>query len=174
MDAYVFATEATQTAVAGLGAGVGTTGPARVVLPVIGSHALFVAVAASTGSDLHDAIAGVVATTGVSGCSAFLASTLGITFLLPVHASVDAFLGFALLDTLPGLSVSVHDAATAITGVTGVAVVTGSGYSVLVEVTGPDSDAVAALLSTVTALSGVRAAATAIGSTDLGFGLTSI
>jgi hypothetical protein len=172
LDAYIFATEATEEAVSTLGAGAEDSGPARVVVPLLASPALYVAVQASTAVALGAAVTAVVGTTGVAGVTAYLASSLGTPFALPTYAQVDAFLGFALLETLPGLSVSVRNAATEVTGVTGVAVVLGVCHSVLVEVTGPDTDAVAAMLATVTGLSGVRAYTTAVGASDLGFGLT--
>jgi hypothetical protein len=172
MDAYVFITTATATAVSTLGAGAGSTGPARVVLPVTGSHALFVAVEATTDADLNDGVTGVTGSAGISGVSTFLAANVGVTFPMPVHSTVDSYLGLALLDTVPGLSVVVRDAATAIDGVTGAAVVAGAGYSVLVEVTAADADSVALLLNQVAGLTGVRAVATSVGATALGFGLT--
>jgi hypothetical protein len=172
MDAYLFIASATPTAISTLGAGVGSTGPARVVQPITGSHALFVAVEATTDSDLNDNVTGVTGTAGLSGASTFLAANVGVSFPLPVHSTVDSYLGFCLLDTLPGLSVVVRDAATAIDGVTGAAVVAGTGYSVLVEVTAADTDSVALLMNQVAGLSGVRAIATSVGATALGFGLT--
>lgn len=172
MDAYIFATSATEEAVSTLGAGAEDSGPARVVVPLLASPALYVAVQASTSVALGTAVNAVVGTSGLGGVTAYLASSIGTPFGLPTYASVDAYLGFALLETLPGLSVSVRNAATLVSGVIGVAVVTGVCHSVLVEVTGADTDAVAAILATVTGLSGVRAHTTAIGAADLGFGLT--
>jgi hypothetical protein len=174
LDAYIFSTQATPQAVQALGGAVDPDGPIRVVLPVTGAHALFVAVVADTGTELSAGISGVIGATGLSGLSAYIASALGASFLLPVHAAVDAYVGFALLDTAPGTAVAVHDAAVAISGVTGAAVVVGATYDVLVEVTGATETAVASVLTAVTGLTDVTNSITSTGASDDGFGLTRI
>lgn len=180
MDAYIFATGATEDAVETLGDGVGT-GPARVVLPVIGSQRLYVAVTGTDGTQLAQRVAAVSATTGLSGVTTHLATTpdppgnLGNGWppvLFPTFASVEAAVGFALLTTVPGLTVAVYIAASQISGVIGAAVVTGASAKVLVEVTGTTTDAVAGVLETVAGLPGVTASSTAIGLAETGYGLT--
>jgi hypothetical protein len=183
VDAYIFCTGATEAAVASLGAGVGDDGPARVVLPLIGSYALYVAVEGANSGALATNVAGVIATSGVTGAFSLQPSASAppgpppgwppigwppINF--PTHANVDAYLGLSLLTTLPGLAAQVYNAAMAVTGVIGAAAVIGGG--VLVEVTGPDVETVATLLDSVAALSGVTSAATMVGATELGFGFT--
>jgi hypothetical protein len=183
MDAYIFATQATEDAVGALGAGVGSTGPARVVLPLIGSHRLYVAVTGSDGTTLAQRVAAVAATSGLSGVTTFMATTPDppanlsngwppVSF--PTFAAVDAAVGFAHVTTLPGLATTVYIAASQVTGVVGAAVVTGASASVLVEATGATADAVAGVLHQVAALPGVTAASTSIGATETGFGFTGI
>lgn len=183
MDAYIFSTGATEAAVAALGAGVGSTGPARVVLPLIGSYALYVAVEGADSGELASNVAAVVATSGVTGAFSLQPAASAppgpppgwppigwppIDF--PTHADVDVYLGLSLLTTLPGLAAQVYNAAMAVSGVIGAAAVIGGG--VLVEVTGPDVETVATLQDSVAALSGVTGAATMVGATELGFGFT--
>lgn len=181
MDAYIFATEATEAAVEALGAGVGGTGPARVVLPVIGSQRLYVAVTGSDGTQLAQRVAAVAATSGVSGVTTYLATTpdppagLGNGWppvLYPTYAAVDAVVGFALVTTVPGLTVAVYIGASQLTGVIGAAVVTGASAKVLVEVTGSTTDEVAGVLEDIAGLAGVTGTSTAIGLTETGFGFT--
>lgn len=181
MDAYIFAAHATEDAVSTLGAGVGTTGPARVVLPVIGGERLYVAVEGDDGTELAQRVAAVAATEGLSGVRTFLATTPDppssvssgwppIRF--PTFAAVAASVGFAAVTTVPGLGVSVYVAAAAVPGVIGAAVVTGTSANLLVEATGDTADEVAAVLQQVAALPGVTALSTSIGLTATGYGFT--
>jgi hypothetical protein len=170
LDAYIFSKQATQEAVSTLGNGVGGDGPARVVLPVIGSHRLYVAVQADDDETLSARVAAVLATPGLVGAHHYNASGPGVPFLFPTWGVVSVYVGFCLLDTQPGLSVAVHDLATAVPGVVGAAVVTGAGYSVLVEGTAEDQESLAVILNTVSGLPGVRQAATAVGAASLGYG----
>ncbi len=169
MDAYIFSKQATQDAVGALGNGVGTGGAARVVLPLIGSHRLYVAVEGADDAELAQRVSAVLGTQGLSGSSSYLAAG-PMPFPFPTHGMVADYVGFCLLDTQPGLSLAVYDAARGVAGVIGAAVVTGAGYSVLAEVSAGDQEALAVLINQVSGLPGVRSAATASGATGLGFG----
>jgi hypothetical protein len=183
VDAYILSTGATEAAVAALGAGVGSTGPARVVLPLIGAYALYVAVEGADSGELATNVAAVIATEGVTGAVTFQPSASApsgpppgwppigwppVSF--PTYAEVSVYLGLSKLTTLPGLSASVYNAAMTVTGVIGAAAIVGGG--VLVEVTGEDVETVATLLDSVGGLTGVTAEATMVGATELGFGFT--
>lgn len=170
MDAYIFATQATQEAVASLRDGVTAGGPARVVLPLIGSHALYVAVADDDDGGLNRRVADVVATPGLAGTSAYFATGPGNGVKFPTWGLVGHYVGFCLLDTLPGLAVATYQAVQQVAGVVGACVVTGAGSSVLVEATADDAEALTVMLHQVAGLPGVQHAATATGATALGAG----
>ena len=110
-----------------------------------------------------------IGTSGLTGASSYLGAAPS-DFPFPTHGFVSALVGFCLLDILPGLSIAVYDAAIELAGVIGAAVVTGQGYSVVVEVTAENQEDLAALLNQVSGLPGVRSAATASGASTLGTG----
>jgi hypothetical protein len=153
-----------------------------VVLPLIGSRQLYVAVEGSTATQLATRVAAVAATTGLTGVTTYQPSAPPAPVLdppisgwppvlFPTHGTVSTYVGFALLTTSPGLWASVYLAAAQVVGVTGVAIVTAVGTRVLVEASGGTVDDVSAVLQVVAGISGVVAADTAIGATELGFGL---
>jgi hypothetical protein len=153
-----------------------------VVLPLIGSRQLYVAVEGSTATELATRVAEVSATVGLTGVTTYQPSAPPAPLLVPpisgwppvlfpTHATVSDYVGFALLTTTPGLWASVYLSAAQVSGVTGVAIVTAVGTRVLVEVSGATVDDVSAVLQTVAGISGVVAADTAIGASELGFGL---
>ena len=171
MDAYIFATHATSTAVAALSAGVALGGPARVVCPLVGSHELYVAVSDNNAANLQQKVGAVVATTGLSGTSAHVAANPGAgAAAFPTHVAVDVYLGFALVTPAGGMMEAVYTAAKAITGVIGAAVVTGANIHIIVEATAANVDDLTEILDDVGAITGVVAMSTAIGASALGTG----
>jgi hypothetical protein len=171
VDAYIFATHATATAVAALAAGVTTGGPARVVCPLIGSHELYVAVSATNDAILQQRVAAVIATTGLVGASTHVASNPGNgESAFPTHAVVDTYVGFALLTPGNGMMQSVYAAAKEVDGVIGAAVVTGMNIHVVVEATAGNLDDLSEILDAIGGITGVTDIATAAGATSLGTG----
>jgi hypothetical protein len=172
VDAYIFAATASETAIGTVSGLVDPAGPARVALPVLGSHRLVAGIEGTDLAEVSSRVATVVAVEGLGSASTYLATAPdGAALPLPVHATVDAFVGFALLTSLPGLALAVYLAASTTSGVTGAALVTGAGVNVLVEVSASTAAATAALLLTVAGLSGVASAATCVGDSALGTGL---
>lgn len=169
MDAYVFAENATLNAVQSLIDAV-ADGGVRVVCPLGGDRELYVAVSAADEGTMNDRAATVVQTEGITGASVHVVlggngnGQLG----LPTHVAVSDHIGFAMLTPAPGQASATAAAAGAISGVVGVAVVTGS--KVLVEVTATSADGVQSALAAVTALVGVTTVFTARGATADGAG----
>lgn len=153
MNAYVFAQSATTQAVSDLIADVGTNG-VRVVCPLGGDRAIYVAITADNENDLDTRISAVVGTSGLTGTSSHIALSgdpneqVGF----PTHYTVSSWVGFAHVTPVSSAS-TLAGAAAALSGVIGVAVVTGN--KVLVEVTATTQAGVQSLLAGVTALSGV-------------------
>jgi len=166
LDAYVFAESATQGAISTLIGGVGSGGPARVVCPLTGDRALYVAVQANDSSTLNTKISQVVATQILTGTSSHVATSSPSSY--PTYALVDALLGLTLLSgTDPS---SIATAAAAITGVIGVAVTNGSTVRVLVESTADSGGTLASIMANVAAISGASVVFEATGETDNGAG----
>lgn len=164
MDAYVFATGATQQAVSSLLSAVGTY--ARVVLPLSGDRALYVAVEGDTQGELDDNVELVTDTSGLTGVTVYTAA--GST-THPTFASVDSELGLALLDVIQPTAAAAATAAAAVTGVIGVAIVS-SAAQLLVEATAATTGAVNGILDDVDALASLSVVFTATGPTANGAG----
>jgi hypothetical protein len=172
LDAYIFACDATAQAIDDAVAAVGTS--ARAALPLLGARRLYVAVEDTTPAGLFTKVADVVTIPGLTGVSTHLGSGWPVppAMPLPTHGVVDLYVGFSLIRTLPGDTLSVYTAVQAITGVVGVAIVTGEHMSVLVESTAGDEATLATIQSTVASTPGVDLAPTATGAVDLGAGFT--
>lgn len=166
MDAYIFASSATQGAISTLIGGVGSGGPARVVCPLTGDRALYVAVEAADAPSLQTKISQVLATQVLTGTSTHVASSSPATF--PTHGTVEDLLGLTLLS---GSNQSgIATAAAAITGVIGVAVVNGGNARVLVESTADSSGTLDTIMADVAAISGASVVFEATGETANGAG----
>lgn len=154
MDAYVFANSASGPALSTLAAQVGNGGPARVVLPLSGDRAVYVAIEAEDEESLEEKIEEVLDVSGLSGGTAYIVDAGAFDdFLFPTHAVVSAYVGFALLQSsAPATLAGVVDG---MTGVSGVAVVDNGSPKVLVELTAGTSTALSTYLSSVTAAQGV-------------------
>ena len=166
LDAYIFATSATQGAISTLIGGVGSTGPARVVLPTSGDRALYVAVSANDETTLNSRISAVLATQVLSGTSTHVATSSPATF--PTHAAVDDYLGLSVLSGADPSSIA--STASGITGVIGVAVTNGGTVRVLVESTASSTGALSTIMDDVAAISGVTVQFEATGETANGAG----
>ena len=185
MDAYIFAESANEAAISSLHDLVGSS--VRVVLPTSESgsdYAVYVAVDGDAVT-LAARIVTVNNTSGLSGVVTYISAPPEIPenwpggwppILFPTHASVDDYLGFALLTCSPGSYRDVLIAASEITGVSGGTVVIGGDANVLVEATASTAGAVQDILDDVNAISGVTSASTlfAIGATASGYGFTHI
>ena len=166
MDAYIFSSSATAGAISTLIGGVGSGGPARVVCPLSGDRALYVAVEADDQSSLSTKISQVVATQILGGTSAHVGTSSPATF--PTHAAVDALIGMTMLSgTNPS---SIASAAAGITGVIGVAVTNGSNVRVLVESTADTANALATVMANVAGISGATVVFEATGDPGAGAG----
>lgn len=154
MDAYVFASSATSTALSTLAAQVGNGGPARVVLPLSGDRAVYVAVEAPDQETLDEEINEVLGVSGLSGATAYIVDAGAFddaTF--PTHAVVSAHVGFALLQSSGPATLAATVAG--MTGVSGVAVVDNGSQKVLAEVTAGSSNSLSSYLSAVVVAQGV-------------------
>jgi hypothetical protein len=168
LDAYVFATGATQQAISTLLDSVGTT--VRVACPVTGDWAVYVAVEGSDQEELDERVDTVLATTGLSGAVSYQVSagTSGTSF--PTHATVSSHFGLGLHDVVSGTTAAAAAAAAGVSGVIGVAILTGSPAQILVEVTASGQSGVTTALAAVDALSPLAEAASATGETANGAG----
>jgi len=166
LDAYVFATSATQGAVSTLIGGVGQGGPARVVLPLDGDRALYVAINANDSTTLNSRIASVVATQVLGGTTAHIATSTPSTF--PTYGTVQDLVGFTLLSGANPSSIA--SAASGITGVIGVAVTNGTNVRVLVESTADTEGALEDIMEEVAAISGADVVFEATGEVANGAG----
>jgi hypothetical protein len=156
LDAYVFASSANGTAVSTLAAGVGNGGPARVVLPLSGDRAVYVAVEAASENSLEDKIDEVKDTSGISGATAYIVDAGEFDDVaFPTHAVVLAYVGFALLQS--NAPATLAGVVSSMTGVSGVAVVENGSAKVLVEVTASTSTSLTTYLNAVVAAQGVTA-----------------
>ncbi len=185
MDAYVFAAGATAEAVDRLGALV-EEGTARVMVPLLGGRAVYVA---TTGRNARELRARLDVVTGVAGLTAvdtFLAAlpeveVQQVTSLsqttghrgahYPTYAAVDAVVGFALLVCRPGMQATVFGGASLVPGVVGAAPVSGAEADVLVEATGGSVEEVLRVLDRAAGVPGVGSVTTAVGEAALGTGL---
>ncbi len=172
MDAYIFAVQATQQAIDDAIAAVGTT--ARAALPLLGARRLYVAVDDEDAAALFLKIAEIAAIPGLAGVTTHIVwdPPTPPTKSLPTHGAVGAFVGFSLLGTVPGDTLSVYTAVQAIVGVAGAAMVTGEATSVLVETTADDLATLGTSQNAVAVTPGVVMVATAAGATALGAGFT--
>lgn len=167
MDAYIFASSATQGAISTLIGGVGNGGPARVVCPLTGDRALYVAVSANDSTSLSTKISQVVATQVLTGTSAHVATSSPSTH--PTYATtVDDYIGFSLLSGSNPSSIA--SAAALISGVIGVAVTNGTNVRVLVESTSDSSVTLASIMADVANISGASVVFEATGETANGAG----
>ena len=171
MDAYVFATSANGTAITNLTGQVGTNG-VRVVLPLSGDFALYVAVEGDDEGDLEDAIENVEQTSGVSGVSSFVALVDALESSLPTHSAVSTYVGLAIMDVVSGTAVAAGEAAAEISGVIGVAVVDGSA-TLVVEATATTTTALDTALAAVDALNSLAEVYTGTGESANGVGFPS-
>jgi hypothetical protein len=169
MDAYIFAGSATSGAISTLTGGVGQGGPARVVCPTSGDRALYVAVSAANETDLNTKISDVLATSGLSSTTTYIALSGVENTNLPTYHEVLDHLGF---DVLTGASPSsIASSAAQISGVVGVAVVNGSlPARVLVESTATTTGALDTIMDNVEAISGATLVFAATGETANGAG----
>lgn len=161
MDAYVFARHATPAAVETLINGVENgSGPARVVCPLTGDEALYVAVSAPSEEELTRRVQEVEGTAGLSGVRSFVAlGSPDYKGAFPTYAAVKAAVGFAVVDGPGGPLLG------ELPFVVGAAAV-GEGQ-VLIEVTGADLGAVRSALDR---LPDGRTVLTAAGETAAGAG----
>lgn len=173
MDAYLFAECATDEATAAALAAV-DDGTARAALPLIGARRLYVAVSDDDAAALFQKVALIAAIPGLVGLTAHsvIEPSTPQPKAYPTHGAVGDYVGFCLLVTLPGDTLSVYTAVQGIDGVVGAAMVTGEAVSVVVEVTADDTTTLATLQLTVRSTPGVVAAPTAMGVTVLGAGFT--
>jgi hypothetical protein len=95
LDAYVFANSATSGAVSTLSGGVGNGGPARVVCPLTGDRALYVAVSGADSEELSDNVGEVLGTSGLSGTSTHVVDPTYNAYAFPTYAEVYAYIGLA-------------------------------------------------------------------------------
>jgi len=154
LDAYVFASSATGNALSTLATQVGNGGPARVVLPLSGDRAVYVAIEAPDEETLEEEIDAVLGVTGLSGATAYIVDEAAYDdYTFPTHAVVSAWVGFALLQS--NAAVTLAGVVDGMTGVSGVAVVDNGSQKVLVEVTASTSTSLSSYLSSVTAAQGV-------------------
>ncbi len=172
MDAYAFASSATPDAIADLRALV-DQGKLRVVLPLAGASAVYAAAAADTAEELFERIDAVRIVAGLGDVDVLLAAEPegGTDGATPTWVVVAEVVGFARMRTSAGATGSVHQLAAGVSGVVGVAVVTGGAPTVLVEVTGPTVAAVTAVFDDLGNLPGVHNMATSAGFAELGRGL---
>lgn len=173
LDAYVFVTEATTQAVSDALALVGTT--ARVVLPTLSLSGpeLYVAVADSEAIDLLTKIATVVTISGFTTPVVYLAYGSGTTEAqFPTYGVVADYVGFVLLTTTLANTVSVYEAALAVTGVKGAAMVSGGGATVIVEATSDSTTTLESTLTSVENLTGVLSSQKSYGPVSGGAGFT--
>ncbi|HVF05060.1 MAG TPA: hypothetical protein VNA20_09480 [Frankiaceae bacterium] len=142
MDAYVFASTASDTAVAVLRAAAGAGGPIRAVFPLEGDRALYVAVFGDDAATIDRGIRSVLDTPGVGDTETYRRADPGgaaAAMAYPTHCAVNAWVGLAVLPATgqppPGVN-----------GVVGFAVVERDGQThAIVEVHGPRNDVLAAL-----------------------------
>lgn len=169
MDAYVFASQATETAVTTLSQGVGAGGPARVVCPLTGARALYLAVEGSEET-LAERLATIAGMSGLTDVEVYTADgdPFGnVTF--PTHALVQVYVGFALLDVVDAEATAALVAV--MNAVIGLAVVVGGpAEQLLVELTASTGTALTAAFTALAALDGVTLSFTATGQTSLGTG----
>jgi len=169
LDAYVFAGSATTSAISTLLASVSPSGPARVVCPLSGDRAVYVAIEAADQSTLQQRINAVTSTSGLSNVTSHVVSAGQIDSLaFPTHALVQAFVGFAMLSPNSSATASlVANAVSEVEGVCGLAIV---GTKVLVEVTASTSGGVEAILGAAAEANNHIVEFTAIGDTGDGAG----
>lgn len=166
MDAYIFASSATQGAISTLIGGVGSGGPARVVCPISGDRALYVAVEGADQTTLATKISSVVGTQILGGTSSHVATSSPSTY--PTWGLVETLLGFTMLSGANPSSIA--STAAGITGVIGVAVTNGSNVRVLVESTADNSGDLATIMANVAGISGASVVFEATGDTGNGAG----
>ena len=171
MDAYVFATSANGTAINNLKGQVGTNG-VRVVLPLSGDFALYVAVEGDDAGALEDAIENVEQTSGLSGVSSHVALVDALESSLPTHSAVSTYVGLAIMDVVSGTAVAAGEAAAEISGVIGVAVIDGSA-TLVVEATATTTTALDTALAAVDALNSLAEVYTGTGESANGVGFPS-
>lgn len=139
MDAYVFASTASDAAVAVLAAAAQPGGPIRAVFPLEGDRALYVAVFGNDAATVDGGITTVLDTPGVSDAETYRRSgpaDVVVDSAYPTHCSVDAWVGFAVLSATDQPPIQ-RD------GVIGYAVVERDGDThAIVEVHGPENDVV--------------------------------
>lgn len=162
VNAYVFAQKATADAVAALKARVADTGPVRVVLPLVGAYALYVALYAETVAEVTAITARVRDTAGLAGTVAYVATQPVVEKVaerlvkddpdrFPTWGVVERVTAFGVLTTAaPTDAAAAYQAAAGQPGVIGIATLSGP-ESVLVEVTAGTVEEAAQLLDGVTA-----------------------
>lgn len=174
MDAYVFAATATGQAITDVLALVGTS--ARAALPAATGNGpdLYVAVSDTDASSLLTKIAAVVAVSGLTSTTTYLAyGETSVSAQFPTYAAVQDHVGLVLLTTSVANTVSVWEAAYDVTGVVGAAMVSGGGgATVLVEATHDSTSTLDSIMSTVGGLTGVTSYITSRGPVSGGAGFT--
>ena len=167
MDAYVFAREATPEAVTALKSQVRAGGPIRVVCPLTGDRALYVALTGDDAVAIAAGVTTVMTTSGVTGIEIEqpLPGDLGRveSRMYPTYCSVDSQVGFAKMtgaqeQTLVGVDLA------------GVTVTGGNPTVVVVEVTGPDVTSVQTSMAGIATAGGWTTLFTAYGATADGAG----
>jgi hypothetical protein len=173
LDAYVFAADATQSAIDDA-LDLVTAGTARAVLPMPGDdREVYVAVGDSDATDLLTKLAAVVTIDGLSGVEVHLGIGDGtVNRPFPTHGTVDDYVGFALLATAPGNIVSVFEAVWNVSNVAAAAMVGTGSVTVLVEVTSDSNTTVSSALSSLAALTGVTSSVLVQGPVANGAGFT--
>ena len=178
MDAYVFAYCASSNAQSAAVSAVSSSGPARVALPATGTNDrnLYVAVEGSNALELTSRVAQILAVTGMGGTDTCIPSQLGSPppFLVPTHGAVNTWIGLGIVVCSPSDMVSVHNAIAQVSGVIGLAVITGAGPLILVEVTASTQASVGTMLDNVEAVTGVDQLDRIVGERANGAGFTSI
>ena len=170
MDAYLFARIADDEAVADLRRRVAPTGPIRVVCPLAGDRAIYVALTAPDEDSLTSAVTDVSSTDGVTDPSVYFVVP-GVVEAgakqYPTYCAVDAFVGFAMLNAPEGVAPPPHG----VDGVVGVAVVRGpDGRGILVEVTAGSTNDTRARLADLEGFGGARLSFRAVGAIADGAG----
>ena len=170
MDAYVFAREATPVAVAALRGQVRENGPIRVVCPLTGDRALYVALTGDDPAAIAAGVTTVMTTSGVSGIEIEqpLPGDLGRieSRMYPTYCAVDSHIGFTKMSGVQEQTLVDVDLA-------GVTVTGGNPTVVVVEVTGPDATSVQTSMAGIAAAGGWTPLFTAHGATADGAGFGS-
>jgi hypothetical protein len=172
LDAYVFASDATQSATDDALELVPAT--ARAVLPMTGGRELYVALSDSSAIGLMSKIVTTLTISGLTSPVSYLAyGSTSTEAPFPTYGVVADYVGFVLLATAAANTVSVYEAALEVTGVVGAAMVSGTGtVTIVVEATSDSSTTLTGILDTVAGLTNASEVARGSGPVSGGAGFT--